>query len=68
MTRLPEPNQYAGCYELHVYCDQQECTRWGLGQFQGDTAGEACKVARKRGWRIHSDRTATCPVCMGVSK
>lgn len=69
MTRQEDPVPYASGYSLHLYCDQVACPRYASGrsnpgEFGGRSLAEALRKAKKRGWRVHGDRTATCPACL----
>ena len=64
-TRKKEPLQYASGYSLDLYCDS-DLPYWEhdhIGQFNAQTFGQCAKEARQSGWKIHKDRTATCPLC-----
>lgn len=37
-----------GCYLLHLYCDNPDCST--SGEFTGTTEAEAKKEARQAGW------------------
>ena len=72
MTRDANPLQYAGCYTLDLYCDQQRGAHTfadgsqgapRMSQYVGRNFHQCAKIARANGWRIHGDRTATCPEC-----
>lgn len=58
----------AGCYSLHLYCDQDNPAH-GYGEFPyeytGQTLGECKRHARRQGWKFHRDQTHTCPRCNG---
>ena len=65
-TRRRDPLYLAGCYLLDLYCDHLNNDHGWTEfphQFTGQTYGECAKVARKSGWIIHRDNTATCPKC-----
>jgi len=75
--RLKSPNVYSGGYLLHIYCDQEGC--YGLASICnsergfleiGDqpTKSKSMRVARKIGWKIHKDGTATCPYCLKLKQ
>ncbi len=65
--RVPQPLAYAGCYSLHLYCDRHNFDHgWDEFPHQYDSyekGTEARSAARRDGWVIHKDRTATCPKC-----
>jgi hypothetical protein len=65
-VRKDDPQQYASCYTMDLYCDHTNPAHpWDSfpHSFMGETFGECAKQARKRGWVLHKDRTATCPIC-----
>lgn len=64
---LSQPNHCPGCYVLDLYCkyenpdhEYQEFPHFPDGCH---TYGEAARKARKWGWVLHRDGTATCPKC-----
>ena len=64
---LESPNYCPGSYSLHLYC-RYENPDHALDEFpheydDAQTYGEAAKNARKKGWILHRDNTATCPKC-----
>jgi hypothetical protein len=64
-SRVHNPNQYASGYTLDLYCDRDRNAwdhRWDQS-FYDQTFRECAKEARRVGWTIHKDGTATCPVC-----
>lgn len=60
------PVNYAGCYSLDLYC-KYESAQHRHGEFPHSytsESGEGARAqARRVGWLIHRDRTATCPKC-----
>lgn len=61
-----EPIQYASGYTLDLYCDHTNPDHpWSSFPHVvgGETLGECVEEARAKGWVIHRDRTATCPIC-----
>lgn len=71
ITKISNPNPYAGCYSLELYCDHlnddhvyNEFPHTYTNEF-----GSACRsIARSEGWIIHRNNTATCPKCSGIKK
>ena len=63
-----EPLPYASGYTLDLYCDHSNPDhRWNSfpHTFHGETFWQCAQEARAKGWVIHRDRTATCPICNG---
>ena len=56
-----------GCYSLDLYCDHENPDH-GFDafphQFIGEMKKDCHKAAKKSGWKIHQDGTATCPICV----
>lgn len=75
MKRRNMPVSMAGCYTLDLYCDRESDLETDRGQFHEFrefphtyTAeyGSQCRIeARRDGWMLHRDSTATCPMCSG---
>lgn len=72
MIKVPDPLPVVGGYTLDVYCDHEnddhEHSAFWPGRvdtFYGETKGECMRAARRRGWTIRRDHTATCPICSG---
>ena len=66
--KMSEPNQYAACYTLDLYCDHYNKAHnfdEFPHQYYLETFGECATEARRDGWMIHRNRTATCPKCSG---
>lgn len=69
---LEHPNACPGSYDLHLYCRYENDEHkygefpWEIGEFQ--TYGKAAAYARRRGWVLHQDGTATCPKCAKALK
>lgn len=64
--RMVYPLPYAGCYDLHLYCDHANDAHdydEFPHEFTGQTLGVCAKAARSIGWIIHRNCTATCPKC-----
>lgn len=62
-----DPLSCPGCYSLHLYCKYLN-PQHGWDEFpheidQFQTYGHAATFARRRGWKLHRDGTATCPQC-----
>lgn len=68
--RHENPNRYASGYTLDLYCDRKRdaWTHYDCASFYGQTFTECAREAKSRGWRIRRDQTATCPVCLGLTK
>lgn len=64
--RSKEPIHYASGYTVDLYCDQDLSTwlHWPSQTFCGESLRECLQQARRSGWKIHKDRTATCGMCM----
>lgn len=66
LKKHANPTPLAGCYDLHLYCDHENPDH-GWDEFPHaytDEFGSACRAeARRDGWVIHRDNTATCPKC-----
>ena len=63
--RVKNPLQYAAGYTLDLYCDQN-LKPWEHNyevSIYAQTFSQCAKEARRRGWKIHKDDTATCPHC-----
>lgn len=69
---MSEPLQYAGAYDLHLYCDQKlgfPHDQDSRDEFVGETFSECVKLAKAKGWKIHhKTRTATCPDCAKIKR
>jgi hypothetical protein len=66
-----------GAYVLHLYCryapqSEQKLAKdrafdarhyGGMGEFGGETAGQARRAARRAGWRFRKG-DVTCPTCV----
>ena len=66
--RLTKPLHYASGYTLDLYCDHHNDDHGfnaGPTTYFGETFAECAKQARKEGWVLHKDQTATCPKCTG---
>lgn len=66
------PLKYASGYVLDLYCKYDNPDH-GFNEFPHsaescETRHEAMAQLRARGWRVHNDRTATCPKCMARLK
>lgn len=70
---LPEPYQYISSgYTIHLYCRNADCPVYRGDGPQDEAFGEgphayheARTMARKKGWILHKDNSATCPTCQG---
>ena len=69
MKEVLEPNYLAGGYTLHLYC-KYENDKHDWNEFPHEYVEDSknCKAicfryARKDGWIIHRDSSATCPKC-----
>lgn len=63
---LDNPNYLASGYTLHLYCKWlNEDHRWDEfpHEYFDQHGPTTYSNARKAGWIIHKDRTATCPKC-----
>ena len=69
---LPNPLEYVSGYYMDVYCKYQnpdhDYDEFAHSAESCETHHEAVTQLRARGWRIHNDRTATCPKCMARLK
>jgi hypothetical protein len=83
MSERAEPMQYAGCYNLRLYCrnfrgevrvtlsSPDGIHAWDAhtAEFTGETFRDCARQARIHGWRVHTTtRTATCPHCASLEK
>lgn len=64
---LDQPEWCPGAYSLHLYC-KYENPAHSYGEFPHEphgcqTYGQAARRARRWGWILHRDGTATCPKC-----
>lgn len=65
-TKVGNPTICPSCYSLDLYCDH-----WFNGHdfkefphcYMGETYGQCATKARKSGWLLHRNGTATCPKC-----
>lgn len=67
---VASPEVCPGSYSLHLYCKYQN-DEHAYGEFPHEppncqTYGEAARVARLWGWKLHRDGTATCPKCVAA--
>lgn len=55
----------AGCFVLHLYCENPDCTEPMFeSQRAPETRAKAYAEARKYGWQINArESKAYCPVC-----
>lgn len=66
-VRLSKPTLCPGSYDLHLYCDHENPAHgfrefpWHISEFQ--TSRDARAAARRKGWKLHRDGSATCPKC-----
>jgi len=64
---LPNPEKCPGAYDLHLYCKYENPDHrfrefpWEITEYE--TYGAAASAARKSGWILHREGTATCPKC-----
>lgn len=71
VLQLTDPvNHCPSGYSLHLYCKYQNPAH-GFREFpwemdEWETYGQAAAEARKAGWILHRDRTATCPKCRSI--
>lgn len=70
LKRVADPMICPGSYEMDLYCDHYAgCYDEVHGyrpfphQYHGETRGDVARQARRRGWVLHKDGTATCPKC-----
>ena len=69
---LDHPNFCPGVYDLDLYCKYENPDHrfdefpHGIVECQTRRAAEA--LARRRGWIMHTDGTATCPKCARALK
>jgi hypothetical protein len=66
--KVETPEYCPGSYDLALYCDHEnpehEFREFPHTFTDGyETGSQARKAARRAGWVIHKDRTATCPKC-----
>lgn len=70
LTLVANPEHCPGDYVLHLYCRYKNPDhRWDEFPWQVtdcETGGAARSAARKMGWILHRDRTATCPKCARI--
>ena len=65
----PEPIQCPGGYSLDLYCKWNNPRHaWNpcgtqYEDFYGEHGGDVRSQARRVGWILHRDGTATCPKC-----
>lgn len=69
ITPLERPEHCPGCYSLHMYCKYENPAHvWNEFPHEFgegcETGGEARAIARRCGWILHRDGTATCPKCV----
>ena len=66
MELLDNPNYMAAGYALHLYCKYRSDSHV-FAEFPHEYTGELgskCRTsARRAGWILHKDGTATCPKC-----
>jgi hypothetical protein len=72
LKRVENPISCPEGYSMDLYCDRWDGsfdTVHGYApfpvQYHGDTRGECAREARRDGWILHTDYTATCPKCSG---
>lgn len=69
--KIDNPLPYPSTYTVDLYCDHEN-DEHGFRAFPyqiiGETSGECRKAARKLGWKLHGDGTATCPKCVARAK
>jgi hypothetical protein len=66
LKKVENPIPMVGCYSLDVYCDTENPAHEHAEfphQFYQETASASRALARRCGWAIHMDGTATCPKC-----
>lgn len=80
MTALPTkllPEGVTFCpsgYCLHLYCDHDNPAHAFMEfphEFDAEVKATARREAQKKGWKLRSDNTATCPKCckaLGIGK
>ncbi|MGE8129072.1 hypothetical protein ACQKQD_19025 [Methylobacterium sp. NPDC080182] len=62
------PEYCPGAYDLHLYCKYENPEHawnefpWEICDFE--TGAASRNAARKSGWILHRDGTATCPKCV----
>ena len=63
---LDDPLYCPGAYSFDAYCkyenDEHEWSEFPHS-FIAETGGQARSQAKRKGWLIHRDGTATCPKC-----
>ncbi len=74
LKRVKFPMTCPAGYSMDLYCDHYNPASGEDGvhiyaefphQYQGETHGEVARKARRAGWVLHKDFTATCPRCSG---
>jgi len=64
--KLDDPTICPSCYSLDLYCDH-EFDEHKFNEFPhcflGETYGQCSSAARRQGWLVHRNGTATCPKC-----
>lgn len=65
---LDEPNEWAGCYTLDLYCKYDHGWKNPFGQYTGRTHSICAAQAKRDGWVIDEEGTASCPSCAKANK
>lgn len=68
VERQADPQRVVGGYELHVYCDSAlpeyaDNHTW-FASYAGRNRRETLADAKRAGWKLRSDGTATCKGCL----
>lgn len=65
---LDHPFYCPSGYTLDLYCKYQnpehDYNEFPHGIIEYETRAESVKEARRQGWIVHRDNTATCPKCV----
>lgn len=72
MKLREQPQEIVEGWAMDLYCRyivdyRHDADTWGVS-IGGPSKHEAHKEARRLGWRLHRDGTATCPRCMKAIK
>lgn len=70
--KLSNPLPCPGVYTLDLYCDHESdehrFREFPQGIVEYQTGAQARAAARRAGWKLHKDGTATCPKCVARLK
>ena len=67
LRAIEHPNTYASGYTLDLYCkyeNEEHSFQEFPHQYLGENWADVSRQARKEGWVIHRNVTATCPKCV----